>query len=185
MKDPSGIPALADAGFRVIALEMKGYGESTAPPDIEEYSQEQICKDLVVFLNKLGIPQAVLLGHDWGGVVVWNMALFYPERVRAVASLNTPYRPADPAVDIVEKMKTIPTFEYQFYFQEPGIAEAELERDIGRTLKVLIRSQRQESRDIVTGAQSPPEPCVAQQPNPASRREREFGDPSSLFPQQG
>ncbi|NXW52583.1 HYES hydrolase, partial [Nyctiprogne leucopyga] len=138
------IPALADAGFRVIALEMKGYGESTAPPDIKEYSQEQICKDLVVFLDKLGIPQTVLVGHDWGGAVVWNMALFYPERVRAVASLNTPYRPADPTVDIVEKMKTYPNFDYQFYFQEPGVAEAELEKDIGRTLKVLIRSTRQE-----------------------------------------
>ncbi|KFO78300.1 Bifunctional epoxide hydrolase 2, partial [Cuculus canorus] len=140
------IPALADAGFRVIALEMKGYGESTAPPDIEEYSQEQICKDLVVFLDKLGIPQAVLIGHDWGGAVVWNMALFYPERVRAVASLNTPYRPADPTVDIVEKMKNHPMFDYQFYFQEPGVAEAELEKDISRTLKVLIRSTRQEDR---------------------------------------
>ncbi|XP_069706768.1 bifunctional epoxide hydrolase 2 isoform X2 [Phaenicophaeus curvirostris] len=131
------IPALADAGFRVIALEMKGYGESTVPPDIEEYSQEQICK---------GIPQAVLIGHDWGGAVVWNVAVFYPERVRAVASLNTPYKPADPTVDIVEKMKNYPMFDYQFYFQEPGVAEAELEKDIGRTLKVLIRSTRQEDR---------------------------------------
>ncbi|NWS78411.1 HYES hydrolase, partial [Crotophaga sulcirostris] len=134
------IPALADAGFRVIALEMKGYGESTAPPDIKEYSQEQICKVRRCRAWMAGIPQAVLIGHDWGGAVVWNMALFYPERVRAVASLNTPYRPADPTVDIVEKMKSYPTFDYQFYFQEPGVAEAELEKDIGRTLKVLIRS---------------------------------------------
>ncbi|KFQ48977.1 Bifunctional epoxide hydrolase 2, partial [Nestor notabilis] len=138
------IPALVDAGFRVIALEMKGYGESTAPLDIKEYSQEQICKDLVVFLDKLGIPQTVLVGHDWGGAVVWNMALFYPERVRAVASLNTPYRPPEQSVDIVEKMKSIPTFDYQFYFQEPGVAEAELEKDIDRTLKILIRSTRRE-----------------------------------------
>ncbi|NXL88563.1 HYES hydrolase, partial [Alectura lathami] len=140
------IPALADAGFRVIALEMKGYGESTAPPDIEEYSQENICKDLAAFLDKLGIAQAVFIGHDWGGAAVWNMALFYPERVRAVASLNTPYRPADPTVDIVERMKSYPVFDYQFYFQEPGVAEAELEKDIGRTLKALIRSIRQEDR---------------------------------------
>ncbi|NWW84575.1 HYES hydrolase, partial [Rhynochetos jubatus] len=139
------IPALADAGFRVIALEMKGYGESTAPPDTGEYSQEQICKGrgLTVPLPQ-GIPQTVLVGHDWGGAVVWNMALFYPERVRAVASLNTPYHPADPAVDIMEKMKAYPTFDYQFYFQEPGVAEAELEKDIGRTLKVLIRSTCQD-----------------------------------------
>ncbi|XP_057244658.1 bifunctional epoxide hydrolase 2-like, partial [Malurus melanocephalus] len=134
------IPALADAGFRVIALEMKGYGESTAPPDIPEYSQEQICKDFVTFLDKLGIPQVVLVGHDWGGAVAWNVALFYPERLRAVASLNTPYRPADPNVDILEKLESRPAFEYQLYFQEPGVAEAELEKDIGRTLKILIRS---------------------------------------------
>ncbi|NWI70470.1 HYES hydrolase, partial [Todus mexicanus] len=138
------IPALADAGFRVIALEMKGYGESTAPPGSDPFLLSSLPQDLAVFLDKLGIPQTVLVGHDWGGAVVWNMALFYPERVRAVASLNTPYRPADPTVDIVEKMKTYPTFEYQFYFQEPGVAEAELEKDIGRTLKVLIRSIRQE-----------------------------------------
>ncbi|NXN12732.1 HYES hydrolase, partial [Indicator maculatus] len=141
------IPALADAGFRVIALEMKGYGESTAPPDIKEYSQEQICKVGSCRLtapSPQGIPQTVLVGHDWGGAVVWNMALFYPERVRAVASLNTPYQPADPSVDIVERMKSYPTFNYQFYFQEPGVAEAELEKDVGRTLKVLIRSIRKE-----------------------------------------
>ncbi|XP_026702130.1 bifunctional epoxide hydrolase 2, partial [Athene cunicularia] len=96
-----------------------GAAMGVARDDVKEYSQEQICKDLVVFLDKLGIPQTVLVGHDWGGAVVWNMALFYPERVRAVASLNTPYRPADPSVDIVEKMKTYPSFDYQFYFQEP------------------------------------------------------------------
>ncbi|NXA17630.1 HYES hydrolase, partial [Ibidorhyncha struthersii] len=137
------IPALADAGFRVIALEMKGYGESTAPPG--ELGWRGFRGDGgLLGLELPGIPQTVLVGHDWGGAVVWNMALFYPERVRAVASLNTPYHPADPAVDIVEKTKAHPTFDYQFYFQEPGVAEAELEKDIGRTLKVLIRSTRRE-----------------------------------------
>ncbi|XP_009069384.1 PREDICTED: bifunctional epoxide hydrolase 2, partial [Acanthisitta chloris] len=138
------IPALANAGFRVIALEMKGYGESTAPPDIQEYSQEQICKDLTVFLDKLGIPQVILVGHDWGGAVAWNMALFHPERLRAVAVLNTPYKPPDPTVDIMEKMKSYPTFDYQFYFQDPGVAELELEKDISRTLRILIRSTHRE-----------------------------------------
>uniref|UniRef100_A0A8U7MNS1 AB hydrolase-1 domain-containing protein n=1 Tax=Corvus moneduloides TaxID=1196302 RepID=A0A8U7MNS1_CORMO len=136
------IPALADAGFRVIALEMKGYGESTAPADIPEYSQERICE---------GIPQVVLVGHDWGGAVAWNVALFYPERLRAVASLNTPYRPADPGVDIMEKLGSSPAFDYQLYFQEPGVAEAELEKDVGRTLKILIRSSRVELRPLPAG----------------------------------
>ncbi|XP_074845132.1 bifunctional epoxide hydrolase 2 [Carettochelys insculpta] len=140
------IPALADAGFRALALDMKGYGDSTAPPDIEEYSQEEICKDLVVFLDKLGIAQATFIGHDWGGAVVWNMSLFYPERVRAVAGLNTPYKPANPNVDIMETIKAHPVFDYQLYFQEPGIAEAELEKDLSRTFRIMIRSTRKEDQ---------------------------------------
>ncbi|KAI4793866.1 hypothetical protein KUCAC02_032452, partial [Chaenocephalus aceratus] len=74
------IPAMAAAGFRVLALDMKGFGESTAPPDIEEYSQEQLCKDLITFMDKMAMPQVTLVGHDWGGALVWNMAQYYPER---------------------------------------------------------------------------------------------------------
>ncbi|NXT88536.1 HYES hydrolase, partial [Anhinga rufa] len=135
------IPALADAGFRVIALEMKGYGESTAPPDVKEYTQEEICKDLVVFLDKLGIPQTVLLGHDWGGAVGWNMALFYPERVRWVPPTGGRIRPQGgpgPWGGLASAANFLPPHPVQ------GVAEAELEKDIGRTLKVLIRSTRPE-----------------------------------------
>ncbi|XP_030410972.1 bifunctional epoxide hydrolase 2-like [Gopherus evgoodei] len=138
------IPALAEAGFRVLALDMKGYGDSTAPLDIKEYSQEEICKDLVVFLDKLGISQAVFIGHDWGGAVVWNMSLFYPERVRAVAGLNVPYRPANPNVDVMEIIKAHPVLDHQLYFQEPGVAELELEKDLSRTFRIMIRSMRKE-----------------------------------------
>ncbi|XP_043918286.1 bifunctional epoxide hydrolase 2 isoform X2 [Protopterus annectens] len=133
------IPALVDAGFRVLALDMKGYGESTAPSDIEEYSQEEICKDLVVFLNRLGISQATLIGHDWGGSVVWNMSLFYPERVRAVAGVNTPFFHVNPLINPFSSLEKVPVFDYQFYFQEPGVAEAELEANLERTFRVLIR----------------------------------------------
>ncbi|XP_068434671.1 bifunctional epoxide hydrolase 2 [Clinocottus analis] len=134
------VPALAAAGFRVLALDMKGYGESTAPPDIEEYSQEQLCKDLITFLDKMAIPQVTLVGHDWGGGLVWSMAQFHPERVSAAASLNTPLFLADPAVSPVEKLKAIPIFDYQLYFQKPGVAEAELEKDLERTFKILFSS---------------------------------------------
>lgn len=134
------IPALAQAGFRVLAVDLKGYGESSAPPEIEEYSLEVLCKDMVTFLDKLGILQAVFIGHDWGGMLVWSMALFYPERVRAVASLNTPFMPADPNVHLMEKIKANPVFEYQLYFQEPGVAEAELEENLDRTFKSILRA---------------------------------------------
>ncbi|CAD7686927.1 unnamed protein product [Nyctereutes procyonoides] len=134
------IPALAQAGFRVLALDMKGYGESSSPPEIEEYSMEVLCQEMVTFLDKLGIPQAVFIGHDWGGMLVWNMALFYPERVRAVASLNTPFVPANPNVSTMEKIKANPIFDYQLYFQEPGVAEAELEQNLSRTFKSFFRA---------------------------------------------
>ncbi|XP_059553510.1 bifunctional epoxide hydrolase 2-like isoform X1 [Myotis daubentonii] len=134
------IPALVQAGFRVLALDMKGYGDSSAPAEIEEYSLEMLCKDMVTFLDKLGILQAVFIGHDWGGMVVWSMALFYPERVRAVASLNTPFMPANPNVSLMEILKANPVFNYQLYFQEPGVAEAELEEDLYRTFKLFFRA---------------------------------------------
>lgn len=132
------IPALANAGFRVLALDMKGYGDSTAPPEIEEYSQEQIMLDLVTFLDKMGIPQVTLVGHDWGGSLVWNMAQFHPERVRAVASLNTPLFPVDPKTNPMEKLMAMPIFDYQIYFQKPGVAEAELEKNLERTFKLMF-----------------------------------------------
>nr|XP_040031320.1 bifunctional epoxide hydrolase 2 isoform X4 [Gasterosteus aculeatus aculeatus] len=134
------IPAVAAAGFRVLALDMKGYGGSTAPPDIEEYSQQQLCKDLIIFLDKMAIPQVTLVGHDWGGVLVWTMAQYFPERVRAAASLNTPLFPADPSVSPAEKLKAIPIFDYQLYFQKPGVAEAELEKDLERTFIIMFVS---------------------------------------------
>ncbi|XP_010621757.1 bifunctional epoxide hydrolase 2 isoform X1 [Fukomys damarensis] len=134
------IPALAHAGYRVLAMDMKGYGDSSSPPEIEEYSMEVLCKEMVTFLDKLGIPQAVFIGHDWAGVLVWSMALFYPERVRAVASLNTPFIPANPKVHPMETIKAIPVFDYQLYFQEPGVAEAELEQNLSRTFKSIFRA---------------------------------------------
>uniref|UniRef100_A0A8C8ZCQ9 Bifunctional epoxide hydrolase 2 n=1 Tax=Prolemur simus TaxID=1328070 RepID=A0A8C8ZCQ9_PROSS len=134
------IPALAHAGYRVLAVDMKGYGESSAPPEIEEYCMEELCKEMVTFLDKLGLSQAMFIGHDWGGMLVWSMALFYPDRVRAVASLNTPFIPANPSVHPLESIKANPVFDYQLYFQEPGVAEAELEQNLSRTFKSFFRA---------------------------------------------
>ncbi|KAM9465813.1 bifunctional epoxide hydrolase 2 [Clarias gariepinus] len=132
------LPAMANAGFRAIAVDLKGFGDSTVPEDIEEYSQENILQELVTFLDKLGLTQVTLVGHDWGGVFAWNMALYYPERLRAVASLNTPLFPVDPNKNPMQGLKALPVFEYQIYFQEPGVAEAELEKDLERTFKLLF-----------------------------------------------
>ncbi|XP_032817615.2 bifunctional epoxide hydrolase 2 [Petromyzon marinus] len=134
------IPCLADAGYRVIAFDMIGYGDSSHPQDIEEYSQENICKGILSFLNKLGILQATFLGHDWGGVVVWNLAQKFPERLRAVGSINTPFLPTNPSENPAEKMAKKPgVFDYMLYFQKPGVAEAEFEKNLERTFKLFFR----------------------------------------------
>uniref|UniRef100_A0A671N3X6 Bifunctional epoxide hydrolase 2 n=1 Tax=Sinocyclocheilus anshuiensis TaxID=1608454 RepID=A0A671N3X6_9TELE len=151
------IPALADAGFRVLALDMKGYGDTTAPPDIEEYSQEQIM--LVSKTNPckfIGIPQVTLVGHDWGGALVWNMAQFHSERVRAVASLNTPLFPVDPKTNPMEKLKAMPIFDYQIYFQKPGVAEAELEKNLERTFKLMFIASNETVSGLFVGSPDDP-----------------------------
>ena len=134
------IPVLADAGFRVIAPDQRGYGDTSAPEDIAAYTQKEFCTDLVSLLDALDIEKAILVGHDWGGAVVWNMALHFPERVRAVAGINTPFGGQAPA-PMLDLLKDSPgMFDYQFYFQEPGVAEAELEADVEKTFRLVFRS---------------------------------------------
>uniref|UniRef100_A0A8C2XSN0 Epoxide hydrolase 2, cytoplasmic n=1 Tax=Cyclopterus lumpus TaxID=8103 RepID=A0A8C2XSN0_CYCLU len=136
------IPALAAAGFRVLALDMKGYGESTAPP-----GERPITHELhPVHVHKDAMPQVTLVGHDWGGVLVWTMAQYFPERVRAAASLNTPLFPVDPSVSPEQKLKNVPIFDYQLYFQRAGVAEAELEKDLERTFKIFFSSSAEAVR---------------------------------------
>uniref|UniRef100_G1NVS8 Bifunctional epoxide hydrolase 2 n=1 Tax=Myotis lucifugus TaxID=59463 RepID=G1NVS8_MYOLU len=137
------IPALVQAGFRVLAMDMKGYGDSSAPDEIEEYSLEILCKDMVTFLDKLGILQAVFIGHDWGGMLVWSMALFYPERVRIIiSSLNTDFIFFSPLVYSMELHSTQnhPSFDSECWMQLVGVAEAELEEDLYRTFKLIFRA---------------------------------------------
>ncbi|XP_033112128.1 bifunctional epoxide hydrolase 2-like [Anneissia japonica] len=136
------IPALGNAGYRVIALDQRGYGDSSNPPDIEAYTQEKLCGDVIGLMDVLGLPQASIVGHDWGGAVVWNLALMYPERIRCVAGLNTPFFPPNPKSNPWHAMQKDPgRFDYQMYFQTPGVAEAEFEGDLERTFKIMFRSR--------------------------------------------
>lgn len=134
------LPAIAGAGFRAIAPDMRGYGETDAPPRIEDYTHEQICADMLGLLDAIGEQQAVFVGHDWGGAIVWAMALHYPERVRAVAGVNTPFAPAGPTSPAEARTANPGRWDYQLYFQDPGVAEAELEADVERTFRLTFRS---------------------------------------------
>lgn len=128
--------ALADAGFHAIAPDQRGYGETDAPPPIEAYTIHHLVGDLTGLLDTLGIEKAAIVGHDWGGIVVWQAALLAPQRVAAVVGVNTPLFPRSPAPP-TQIMRAIAqgNFHYMLYFQEPGVAEAELERDVRRSLR--------------------------------------------------
>jgi pimeloyl-ACP methyl ester carboxylesterase len=130
------LTALAKAGFRVIAPDQRGYGETEAPQAIESYSIHYLVGDLIGLLDALEIDKAVIVGHDWGGLVVWQMALLAPHRVAGVVGVNTPFFPRLPIAPLAAMRAAAQgNFHYILYFQEPGVAEAELERDIRRSLR--------------------------------------------------
>ena len=132
------IPALAEAGYRVAAPDVRGYGGSDKPEAIEAYAIKEICADIAGLVTALGETQAILVGHDWGAPIVWNTALFHPEKVRAVVGLSVPHTGRGPAPRI-ELFRNIykDRFFYQLYFQEPGVAEAELEADVRTSLRKI------------------------------------------------
>jgi pimeloyl-ACP methyl ester carboxylesterase len=128
------IPALAAAGYRVIAPDMRGYGSSSAPAEIEAYDILSLCGDMAGLLDALGEQQAAFVGHDWGANVTWWMAAIHPERVRAVAGLSVPFVPRAPAAPIPIMRAHLGEDFYIVWFQEPGVADEALSRDVRRTL---------------------------------------------------
>jgi pimeloyl-ACP methyl ester carboxylesterase len=132
------IRALAEAGYHVVAPDQRGYGQTDRPAAIESYTIFHLVGDVIGLLDALGENQAVVVGHDWGAPVAWNAALFRPDRVRGVVGLSVPYRGRAPRAPIAS-VRTPPglTF-YQVYFQEPGVAEADLERDVRATMQRIL-----------------------------------------------
>lgn len=135
------IKALGEAGHRVIAPDLRGFGESQGPHEVEAYGLQEVTGDLVALLDVLDIAKAVFIGHDWGGAVVWAMAVHHSNRVLGVAALNTPFYPPNPERNPLTAMMEKPgNYDYQLYFMQEGVAEAEFERDVEYALACLIRS---------------------------------------------
>jgi pimeloyl-ACP methyl ester carboxylesterase len=128
------IPALVDAGYRVVAPDMRGFGRSSVPGSIEAYDIEHLVGDICGLLDALGHEQAILVGHDWGANLVWGMSLIAPERVRAVAGLSVPFIPRAPAAPVPIMRRHLGEDFYIVWFQEPGNADAALAKDVRRTL---------------------------------------------------
>ncbi len=129
---------LADAGYRAIAPDMRGYGETERPSAIDQYTLFHLVGDMVGLLDALEVDQAVIVGHDWGAPVAWHAALMRPDRFRAVAGLSVPYRPRGKVRPATAMPRTEDAMFYQLYFQAPGVAEAELQHDVARTMRAVL-----------------------------------------------
>jgi pimeloyl-ACP methyl ester carboxylesterase len=130
--------ALAAAGFHAVAPDMRGYGKSDRPDAIDQYTLFHLVGDMVGLLDALEAPTAVIVGHDWGATVAWQAALLRPDRFRAVIGLSVPFRPRGKAPPTSVMPRTADAQFYQLYFQEPGAAEAELERDPRATVRNML-----------------------------------------------
>lgn len=118
------LPALARAGCRPIAFDLKGFGYSDCPKDIALYDADHLTADMAALLDALEIERAVFLGHDWGGALVWSMGQLRPERVAGIVSVCTPLRARAPAPPIDILRKRFGDEHYFVQFQEPGVIEA-------------------------------------------------------------
>lgn len=131
----------APLGFKVAALDVRGYGGSSRPGPVADYRMSQIAGDVAAVIDALGDGSAILFGHDWGAPIVWNTALLHPQKVKAVAGLSVPYMPRG-EFSFIQAARQIYAgrFFYQLYFQEEGVAEAELEADVAASLRKIYYS---------------------------------------------
>lgn len=135
------IEPLAAAGYRVLIPEMRGYGSSSAPEDIEAYDLLTVCSDIQAAMAHFGQFQACVVGHDWGAPVAWHLALLEPQRVKAVVGMAVPYggRPRQPATTLMRQLYA-ERFHYILHFQTPGVAESEMDADPARTLRMMMHN---------------------------------------------
>jgi len=124
------MPALAAAGYRAVAPDMRGYGKTDAPPNVEDYDVEHTTADVVGIIDALGEEKAHLIGHDWGAIVAWNCMLLHPDRFSSLVAMSVPYagRGDQSLVDML-KAAYGENFFYILYYQDYGVAEKEFDAD--------------------------------------------------------
>jgi pimeloyl-ACP methyl ester carboxylesterase len=128
--------ALAAAGFHAVAPDMRGYGQTDAPQEIDRYTLLHMVGDMLGLLDALGIAQAVIAGHDWGAPVAWHAGQLRPDRFRAVIALSAPFRARGPVRPTSVMPRTNEAVWYQLYFQHPGVAEADFDRNVRTSFRI-------------------------------------------------
>jgi len=135
------LQALAGAGHHAVAPDQRGYGGTDCPEEVGAYDMAHLTGDLLGLLDALGEEQAVFVGHDWGAIVVWNLAVMAPERVAAVVGMSVPFVPRTPVRPTeVFRLLAGRRFLYLLYFQEVGPADRELVEDPRRTIAATLWS---------------------------------------------
>jgi pimeloyl-ACP methyl ester carboxylesterase len=142
------LAALAAAGYHAVAPDMRGYGGTDRPAEVARYTLLHHVGDMVGLLEALGAETAVIVGHDWGAPVAWHAALLRPDRFRAVVALSAPFSPRGSRRPTeLLRQAAGDGFMYMLYFQTPGVAEAELERDVRATLRRVLHAASGEAAD--------------------------------------
>ena len=164
--------ALAEAGYHAVAPDMRGYGESDKPFEIEAYNQVEVVNDIIGLIPALGHETAVVFGHDWGAPTAWSCALNHPDKVSAVGALSVPFRPRGDSPPL-PTLKAIfkDRFFYQLYFQEPGKAETELEKDPALTIRKFYHMASGEMNTSLLGEKPADADLLSDLPDPG----REMG----------
>lgn len=160
------VVALARAGYRAVAPDMRGYGGTDAPEHADQYCVIHAVGDMVALLDALGERTAVVVGHDWGATIAWQAALMRPDRFRGVAGLSVPMMVQPPVPPSKIFPQNAEAMFYTHYFQEPSGAEAEFNRNIRLTLGKLLYA--------ASGEAGPRKPCDST-PNPFGMVSRKTG----------
>src|SRR3954464_11952687 len=137
------VRALVDAGLRVIAPDLRGFGESDRPEDVEDYRLVHAVNDLVAVLDALGVDRAHVVGHDWGAGVAWVFAALHPERVERLVAMSVGH-PAAQRGTIADREKAW----YMLLFQFEGVAEELLTRDDWALLREWLREDGDAERYV-------------------------------------
>jgi pimeloyl-ACP methyl ester carboxylesterase len=159
---------LAAAGYQVVAPDMRGYGQSDKPAAVDAYNQVAVVDDIIGLIPALGHETAVVIGHDWGAPTAWSCALNHTDAVTAVGALSVPFMPRAPVPPLDAMREAFKgQFFYQLYFQTPGVAEAEFERDIRTALKKFLIMGSGATDLTALPAKGPDDDLLSGLPNPA------------------
>ncbi|MEQ3637688.1 alpha/beta hydrolase [Alcanivorax sp.] len=135
------LPVLAQSGYYAVAPDLRGYGFTGGPKEVDAYRQSKLVEDVIALIQALGYDRAILIGHDWGSALAWQVARCHPRVIRAVIGMSVPYGGPAPVPPTVAMRKLFENrFFYMLYFQQADLPEQELEADISHSLRCIFHA---------------------------------------------